>query len=207
MTNLKSRNVAKLCLLLFLGLFLWTGCEQEVRPSDLVKYVRDPGNGLRKIERIGDLEFDLQYKPLSFVIANEFRSNAIDKRAYRKREGELAGLEYYNLKIKVKGSTENITTYQVSNQDDQQNRLYYLSYELNQDLKMVQGKDTLSPVLFHFERTYDVSNHRTFVLAFPHSQSREDRTLILNSKEIGTGPIEISIEENAINNTPKIKFL
>ena len=42
---------------------------------------------------------------------------------------------------------------------------------------------------------------------FPKSEEKGDRTLIVNSQEIGTGPIKIKIKEHAINNTPSIKLL
>ena len=201
---MKAYNLLFLSLL-FLACF--SSCEQEMLPGELVRYVTAPENGLRQIKNVGAFELDLQYKPMAYVIANEFRSNELEESKYAKRQKELEGLEYYNLKIKVNKEGENITTFQVHNQDQQQNRLYYLSYELKNDLRMVQGRDTVAPALYHFERTYDVSSHRTFVLAFPKSEEKGDRTLIVNSQEIGTGPIKIKIKEHAINNTPSIKLL
>ncbi len=200
-------KACNLLLLSFFILFMLSSCEQEVLPADLVRYVNAPKNGLRQIKKVGPLELDLQYKPLAYVIANEFRSNELPQTTFEKRQKELEGLEYYNLKIGVNSPQKNITTFRVNNQDEQQNRLYYLSYEMKNDLKMVQGRDTIAPVLYHFERTYDVSNHRTFVLAFPKSNEKGDRTLIMNSPEIGTGPIKIKIKASAINNTPNIKLL
>lgn len=190
-----------MCCLIFLS-----ACQTELMPADLVRHIVDVEHGLRKIKQVKDLEVDVQFKPVDFMIAQEFRSNHINEEDYKKRMKALEPLQYYNLKIGVTDGKSNITNYQVADEQALQDRLYYLSFRIKEDIGLIQGKDTLLPVLCHFERNYGLSQQRTFVLAFPKGEVEADRTFILDSKELNTGPIKMKFNEKDINNTPCIKL-
>ena len=198
-------------LLIGVLMFCWS-CQQSVDPIDLVHYVKATKNGLAKAKEIGDIRVNLLYKPLDFVIANEFRSNQIKQDDYDSRKEELKGLQYYNLQVSVPNHPKlNITNYRVANAEEQQQRLYYLSFYMKNDIRLIQGQDTLAPVLYHFERSYDMAGHRTFVLAFIENQSEDktpiDRTLVIDSPIMGTGPIKLKIKEEDLKNIPTLKLI
>ena len=193
-----------------LAVLVLVSCDQQVLPVDLVRYVNHPDHGLTKRKTLGPLKVELQYKPHSYVIANELRSNQIGQQVYRQRLKELDGLQYYNLKISVpKLPGQDITTYRVNDPGEEQQRLYYLSFQMKENIRLIQGQDTLAPVLYHFERSFDLSPHRTFVMAFeePLSKSPEDRTFILDSPVLGTGPLKLKITAKDLDNIPDIKLL
>ena len=104
---------------------------------------------------------------------------------------------------------QDITTYRVNDPGEEQQRLYYLSFQMKENIRLIQGQDTLAPVLYHFERSFDLSPHRTFVMAFeePLSKSPEDRTFILDSPVLGTGPLKLKITAKDLDNIPDIKLL
>ncbi len=195
-------------LLSVVALFL-QGCQKEVRPVDYVKFVRSADNGLHKQKAIGPLLLDVQYRPVDYVIANEFRKNDIDPTAYQDRKAALDGLQYYNLKIGFTGNTQmDITKYNIQNEAQQQERLYYLSFHMKHDIRMIQGQDTLAPVLYHFERSFDLSNHRTFVVAFeePDQEHNNDKTLLLDTPILATGPLKIKFKKDHIQKIPNLKI-
>lgn len=186
--------------------FLFQGSSHT--PLEYVKWVSDSKNGLKKIESRGPVTIDLQYKPIPFVIANEFRKTKIEERAYTERFLELEGAQYYTLKLKVDPTiAPDITKYNVSSIPEHQQRLYYLAYQLQNDIKLVDGNDTLSTQLFHFERSYDITPHRTFVLAFndKNKNKKADKTFILDSKPLGIETLEIKFTEEELNNLPTLK--
>jgi len=198
-------------------IFLWLGwvvlllpsCQREARPVDYVKFVRSTDNGLHKQKAIGSLLLDVQYRPVDYVIANEFRKNDIDPTAYQDRKEELDGLQYYNLKIGFTGNNQmDITKYNIQNEAQQQERLYYLSFHMKHDIRMIQGQDTLAPVLYHFERSFDLSNHRTFVVAFeePDQDHTNDKTLLLDTPILATGPLKIKFKKDHIQKIPNLKI-
>lgn len=191
------------------GFLLFSACKNEVLPSELVGYVANPENGLHKIKTVGDLKVDLQYKPLAYMISNELRKNDIPQSAFQQRASELDGLQYYNLKLSVDQPGKDITNYEVYDDAAQQNRLYYLSFGMKQDISLVQGQDTLKPVLYHFERSFNLTKHRTFVVAFKEHdlEHQLDKTFVLESPELGTGPIKLKIQKDDLQNTPSLKLL
>lgn len=184
-------------------------CDTIMRPSELAKFVQDPKNGLHKVKTVGPITVDLQYKPISFVVVNEFRKNEISKAEYQDRHRSLQSLQQFNLKLSINKSGQDITTFGLSNASDQQGRLYYLSFGMKDDIRLIDGQDTLAPVLYHFERSYDLAGHRTFVLAFEAKEESQhkDKTLVFDSRVLETGPIKITIEEKDIKKIPKLKLL
>lgn len=178
-------------------------------PSDYIRWVIDTDNRIRKIKTVGDITIDLQYKPIPFVIANELRQNKIQKKVFDKRKEELSGAQYFTLKLKVDPTkATDITKYNVDNIARHQERLYYLSYQMQNDIQLVEGNDTLSTQLYHFERSYDIAPHRTFVLAFNANEINKgkDKTFILDSEQFGTGPIKIKFAAKDLTNLPTLKL-
>lgn len=199
-------KIITLALILAIG---FSSCQQSVTPSELVSYVRKGKNGLHKTKTIGSLSLDLQYRPVDYVIANEFRSNTIDSEAYQQRKNELGDLQYYNLKLGFTGNEEmDITKYNVTTDQELQERLYYLSFHLKNDIRLIQGTDTLAPVLYHFERSFDLSNHRTFVLAFEETDKTydNDKTFYMDTPILETGPLKIKIDKKSIKNVPNLNI-
>ena len=197
--------------LLFFGIIAILGiaCQSTVPPSELVSYVKNPENGLNKNKKMGPLNMELQYKPIPFVISNELRRNTISSDEYQTRFDDLKGLQYYNLKLSISQKGMDVTNFNVADMGAQQERLQYLAFGMQHDIRLVQGSDTLRPVLYHFERSFNLTPHRTFVLAFEETESiaDNDKVFILDSPIFNTGPMKLSIRKEAIQNIPNIKLL
>lgn len=177
-------------------------------PSDYIAWVNDSDNGLLKEKSISPLEVELLYKPLPYIIANEERSNSIDKIVYNNRLKELEGLQYYTLKLGITGQKQNVSNYEVTDDAQQQERLNYLSFAMQKDIKLIEGKDTLNCALYHFERSYDITPYRTFVLAFERKESKieKDKTLILDLAYFKTGPIKLNFKAADLVSVPNLKL-
>lgn len=194
-----------------LALLVFTGCKSDMLPADLVQWVRNSENGLRKTKEVGDLKVEVLYKPYAYQLANNFRSNDINADQYFEKLKKLEGLQYFDMKLSVKGDkATDITRYRVANETELQERLYYLSFPMKDDITLVEGTDTLSCALFHFERSYDLADHRTFVLAFESNNNEkvpEDKTFIFDSPYFGTGPLKFRFQKKDIERIPQIKLL
>lgn len=204
---MKALNTFLLLGGLLLGLY---GCQPSALPSDYVRYVSNPDNGLKRSKRVGQLQVDLQYKPIPYLIANELRRNDIQRSQFQERQQELSGSQYYNLQLSVPGDPQrNIISYGLRSEAELQERLYYLSFGMQHDIRLIDGADTLRPMLYHFERSYDLAPHRTFVLAFEQAPENkdQDKTLILDSPVLATGPLKLKIESKAIQNLPPLKLI
>ena len=190
-----------------IGLMIMSCNRPSLSPSDYVKYVSDEANGLVKTKNIGEVNIKVQYKPVSYIIANEMRTNDISKADFEKRKKELEAMQYYNLTLDI-ADARNILNYNVSNQSHQQERIHYLSFGMQQDIRLMENGKELPCVLYHFERTYDISKERTFLIAFNQDESTKDatKTFILDSSVLGIGTIKIQFDGKNIQQLPKMKL-
>ncbi|BDS15411.1 hypothetical protein [Aureispira anguillae] len=195
-------------IILIITIGLLSSCGNETLiPSDYVAWVNNPENGLLRKKTIHPLEVELLYKPIAYVIANEMRTNDIAEADYKQREKELAGMQYYTLKLSTAGGKD-ITTYQVNDNAQQQERLSYLSFAMQKDIKLIEGTDTLPCKLYHFERSYDLAAHRTFVLGFEQKEATKtaNKTLVLDLPYFQTGPIKLNYKTSALEAIPNLKL-
>ena len=85
--------IKKRYAVLFLGVvaFYIIACKEfpQLLPSDYVRWVKNPENGLVQSKVIKELEFTAHYKPLDFVVAQEERTNTLPKKVLEKRREEL----------------------------------------------------------------------------------------------------------------------
>ncbi|MEO1438568.1 MAG: hypothetical protein AAFV80_23715 [Bacteroidota bacterium] len=181
-----------------------------MKPKELSLWVKDEDNGLRKTKVIEDIVFDVQYKPKDFQVANYYKKAELSKTEYEAVHEKYEDLHFFDLKISVNDPLQkDITRYQVANNEEWQERLYYLSFPMQHDIKLVEGRDTIPCALYHFERSYDVADHRTFVLAFAKQENQSDhlpKTLIIDSPVFRTGPVKLKFSESALKNLPGLKL-
>jgi hypothetical protein len=94
--------------------------------------------------------------------------------------------------------------------DEFTSRLAYFTGIMQQDIFLVEGKDTLPCLLYHFERTYGVDPRSTFLLGFPLAQVKNeamvDKTLFFDDRGLGSGPVMISISNENLNTLPSLKL-
>ena len=192
-----------------LSCFCFLGCQKTISPKELTQFLKNPSNGLRKTKTIGVLQLELIYQPASLTILNEHHGQSMDSENFNKQLKELEEQESFLFRLKIDdGHNKSIANYNVRNESERQQRLYYLSYQMKKDIYLVMGKDTLPPMLYHFEGTFDLAPHRAFMVAFEKPKNNEalDRIFVLDSPMFGTGPIKLKIKHSDIENTPNVEF-
>ncbi|HVD97456.1 MAG TPA: hypothetical protein VNB90_04570 [Cytophagaceae bacterium] len=191
-----------LILLLFVAL---ASCNSPKSPVELQKWVEENDHGLNKKKSIGEYQLEFQYKPLSYVLCKEAQPGWNAKN-YKAREDELKGLEYYDVLLSVDGAKD-IVSYQNESKDQQfYDKQYYLSFGFQNDIWLETDSVRVPCVLYHFERTYDLSNKRKIVLAFqlPENQKQKDRVLVINGERLGFGIVRTIFENNDIQSVPEL---
>jgi len=196
-----------LFLSLVIFLFFFTACTKYFSPSEYVNWVKDEKNGLNKVKQIKEVKIEIQHKPIPFIIANEQRKNDIDIDEYNNRKAELEGLIYFDLRLSINLPNYDITNYNILSEKEQKDRLYYLSYHMKNDIFLIEGMDTLPCRLYHFERSYDIAKHRTFILAFDNTNHKDlDKTVVLDTPLFNTGPIKLKFKKEDLINLPLINL-
>ena len=197
--------------LIWMSCCLWclVACGQKtLLPSEYIQWVTNPEHGLVQSKNIHPLKVELLYKPIDYIIANEQRTNAIPPDLHQERQAALEGMQYYTLKLGIEGGQQDVTNYGVTDLAEQQERLAYLSFALQRDIKLIEAGDTLPCQLFHFERSYDLTPYRTFVLAFEQREASRaaEKTVVVELPYFKTGPIKLNYQESDLASIPSLKL-
>lgn len=205
-------------ILISSGLFLilsfaqnCNGSRVSLEPVDYVNWVEHTDNGLAVKKQLDNYAFELQYKPLNYIVLKDNSEQIFSEKEMKQRINEIDGMQYFTFRISdEKGGDllrNNITAV-----DQFSKRLAYFSNTMQKDVKLIENSDTLSCLLFHFERTYGVDPRSTFILGFPLSNKNEgtfsssDKIFLFDDNELGAGPVYMTISADKINQVPLLKL-
>lgn len=180
--------------------------KKSLAPVEFVKWVKDEYHGLKKEKSVGDIIFSAQYKPVEYVICMEEKSMRIADSVVKKKKLELGDMQYIDFKIAINSGQGELLKYELSSASQYEERVNYFSFKMQDDIKLLNGSDTISCALFHFERAYDVAPYSTFVLGFP---LRKDKTknlvLVYHDNIFKKGIIKLEFKNSNIKAIPKLK--
>lgn len=178
-------------LLCFSFTVFFTSCHSPLSGDDYVKWVRDYDNGLHAKKQEAGYEFDLQYQPPQYIM--------LQRAGVAPGQGSGTTLQHYVLSISPSGSAADLVSYGVASHNERQQKLYYFSYEFQQDISLEENGKKLPCALFHYQRSNGITNISTFVLAFETSgiESKE-ATLVISSGHFSALPVRIRISKDNI---------
>ena len=198
-------------LFMMISLFaiaLLQGCRerQSLHPAEYVEWIENPGNGLRTTKQVDELLFTLQYKPHDYLALKASKKINPTAEEMRKYKNEISDLQYFTLQLGNADSTADGLTTGMNDDSEFYGRIQYFTSAIQNDFKLVDGKDTLPCVLHHFERTYGLTPYTSFVLGFRNSQKNEvtDKIFIYEDKILQTGTIKISIDAASLERIPQL---
>lgn len=198
-----------LILFLFLGFALLQGCRPDgLSAEDYMKYVDDPSNGLIREKEVGDFIIGLQYRPAEYETIMQTGLNNLTQSAFDENLKEEKKLQFFVLRIGSADKKTDVLAQGITDQQEYYKRIEYLNAGIDKDIYLVDGTDTLSCVLHHFERTFHLAHFNTIMLAFenPHPDHIEDKTLVFDDKVFGIGRMKLTIDKKNIKNIPAIEL-
>ena len=183
---------------LFLAVLFCCSCHEQdlpgansnsltLEPKEYVQWIRELTNGLKKEKTIDDLIFTVQFKPPEYIVCMEERQPQLPGDLVKRKTAELSDMQYYDFTITLKKGQGELLKYDLTSSGQYTQRVNYFAFGLQKDIQLLDGNDTLSCSLFHFERAYDVTPSGTFLLGFPvnKNSSGQDKTLIVDDKTFG----------------------
>lgn len=185
--------------------FLSSCSHQEMRPSELIEWVENEENGLRQSKNFEHFGFEVIYKPTDYVIAMEGRTDNLSESKYQKLKTEIGDLQYVDIKIKTIGGEGNALSGNMETEEDYYSRLDYFVMYANQDISLIQGADTLAPMLYHFERNYGLAPYNTLLLGFDKNNNSDSKTILIDDQIMGIGRIKFDFDNSDIKATPQLK--
>jgi hypothetical protein len=192
-------------------LLLNSSCSQseELAPLEFVKWIENPSNGLIVEKEKEDLIFKLQYKPIEYVVAVQERKRQLSKKVFEKAKSQMEGLQYFTFRISPADVNKPLLDKSRLTSEDYDRRINYFSFEMQHDLVLFDGQDSLRCLLFHYERAYNLNAENTFLLGFdlPNNQiPTGSKKLIFHDPILGTGQIELNIDQEDLARIPKLNL-
>lgn len=184
----------------------------ELTPDAYVSWINDQQiNSLTRHKKIGEVNFQLKYLPVAYMVSNELRKKDVTQAELDSLIPQYSGMEYYELKISIDDFYEETAKYGVTDMAMYQQRIVYMSFAMQNDLSVVVNDSKEVPCqLFHFERTYGVAPYATFLFGFSKEQMGEgvtERTVVLNDNLFNKGLIKFHWHTAEIENVPKIQVI
>lgn len=174
-------------------------------PQKYIKWVEDKGNGLIEKKQIDNFMFTLQYIPKDYMMLKE--DPALSDSKLHEKSKELGDLQYFTFTISSVDEKDVMESGIVS-QEEYQKRIEYFSFQMQNDLKLIDGNDTLECVLFNFERTFGIQPQCRFNLAFESvRKSGEYKTMVFNDQVLGLGTVKLSLLTKNLENIPHLKII
>ena len=180
--------------------------KKHLAPSDYIRWVTDPANGLVKTKELSAFRFELRYLPSELTILNGISSVELTKEKVDAALAERGNVHEFQLRLASVEGTEFLRT-GISEMTQYHQRLEYYTGHVQNDLKLVVGFDTLDCSLSHFERTYGVAPYNTLILAFEQeSKTNDGLSLIYNDRVLGLGTVKFAIDQRDLEKIPELKL-
>ncbi|MGB0176197.1 MAG: hypothetical protein ACPF9D_03465 [Owenweeksia sp.] len=196
----------KKILTFILSMPILVACTKTLAVSDYVAWCSNPDSGLISKKESGPFRFEMEYRPQELVALQNVNGNIADEVAFKEELEALSGFQFFNFKIAGEGNADFLRT-GIGDQNEYYQRIAYFSSFAQSDFSLVDGKDTLSCSMYHFERNYGISPYQTILLGFENNKaSSGDKTLIYEDQILGIPSIQMEISAKAIKQIPNLKL-
>src|SRR3954471_7951859 len=208
--NIKSiKTIYLFCLTIVLFIAYGCGQNDKLLPKEYEAWVENPKNGLCVERKMNPLSFSIQYKPLEYIVIKEEKSNSIMQSKINSRSNVLKKMQYFGLRIKTAEGGDILAVNSPAEQEYLQ-RQNYLMNDFQNDIQLVDGKDTLACALFQAVGNYGLAPYIDFMMGFETKDSipkhiLNDKEVIVDDRVFGNGILKFIIKKEDINNTPEIK--
>ncbi len=198
-------KIRYIILVLVLGLFACS--RQTLGPEAYIHWVNKASNGLISTKTIGAFKFSVLFKPAPYVALEQCKDYGFHPDSVKNALSQTKGLEFYTFRVESDKGNE-LSGINANNQSEYSKRLQYFTSDLQNDIYLISGNDTLKNLLFHYERSYGVSPQNNFILIFKSENTEKtgSRKLVYEDKILGTGTVNLVIDANNINTIPELKL-
>jgi len=183
-----------------------------VAPATYMKYVESKKNGLLIEDQINGYSLTLQFKPTDYVSLIELKNidegNRISEVEFDSLKKIFGSAVYFTLTIQNLNGGEDLIKSLTKDSSEAQHIFNYLNFEMQNDLHLVYGDDTLKCLLFHYEHNYGLSPYNKFLIGFEKKYTAidHDLTIIYDDRILNGGRHRFCIEKEKIVAIPLIKI-
>lgn len=196
-------------LSIFSSLILLIACNPAHVDSaeELVSYIQDPENGLVQEAVRGEMSFQLTYQPKDVFIQKTlhgmgggFTPEDVDSLRRSLEEYDYFVFRLSNLHQEVLNSYVNTPRFEEV--------INYISFGIGEDIRLIQGQDTIPVFDFIHTRTYGMAEHTSLLLVFKSKlqAAEEDCIVQFDGHFFKTGMQTFPFQYSAITRIPTLDF-
>ncbi|MEO0473299.1 MAG: hypothetical protein AAF206_27045 [Bacteroidota bacterium] len=187
---------------------LLTACRsREMNPAEYTSWAQGESSLLHQQKEMGPYQFDLVWQPMQLQLAQAMMDGHIPNEELSDIQAEGARSSHFQMRITPDDQGEPLLQFMAHDDQSYQNAYAYLAYDLQKDLKLVQGADTLRPSLYHFEQGHDLTPHGTLVFAFDLPEDKlSGYKLHYDDKILGIGPLRFGLAQLDQSQLPTLKL-
>lgn len=173
--------------------------------AEFINWVENPENGLVVEKKMNDLIFSVQYKPLAYEVLLQ-EKQVLSETDLKLEMDSISDMQYFTFRIAAANGSD-VQKYRSNGEQDYYARLEYFALQMQNDIVLVEGADTLPCLLYHYERTYGIDPRATFVMGFSDKKkSAYNKTLMFNDRAFGSGPVLLTIESSNLQMIPQLNL-
>ncbi|MCZ8072425.1 MAG: hypothetical protein O9311_18935 [Cytophagales bacterium] len=203
--------MSPLARLVFIGALatVLISCRSKTVPSEkeLVAYVNDEGNGLKKKIKAGDTDVTVTYRPTDLLVAQELRSSErADTIKVNNLRKKYRGYYYFVLGL---SKNDKEALHQTDGFGQYSELVQTLSFRMGDYVTLTTAaSDTIPVGDFILDRTYGLSSSTNILFAFNRQKAigKEWVQFNLNELGMGLGNLRLRFRSRDIVNVPSINF-
>lgn len=174
--------------------------------EQFVKWVADKENKLVRDKIISDINYQLAYLPCEYMAYTELKNENFTEEKFEEVKRNYEGMTYFKFRMEVNNGSGEVLKYNLSSGQQYNERINYMSFKMQKDIFLVQGRDTLLPGLFHYERIFELAPYATVMMAFDNEKFNpaDEFTIVYNDHLFNKGYIKFNYKPKQLIDLPKI---
>lgn len=171
-----------ICLVIALTSFI--SHPRKLEPVAFMQWVLSPSSGLQGRVTQGSYDYIASYLPTEFVALQQLKGQQVDRKKFSAKYQELKGTEHYTFLINLNNGKKNaVKSLSTDSEIPVDQLVHFMAYDLQHEIRLVNGSDTLQCKFLHFEETFEITSYARFMVMFEHdggSRSSGDRHLLVS---------------------------
>jgi len=161
-------------------------------------------------KKFKDVRFSFRYRPIEEIILDDCGGRGLNDSLYAQLYNRHKDLQYYTLTLTSDRENDVLEHYNGESETAYFQMLDYLENGIQDNIYLVEGKDTLPCILSHYERNFGLSSQNNVSLAFkstgPDKLASVDKVLVYDDQLFNTGIMQFRISKESLNNLPGLAY-
>jgi hypothetical protein len=189
----------------FFVILSFISCNERAQSvHEVIDYCNEPTNGLRADYAIGEYRFEVIYRPVEIIVAQEIKSLSLTGQQIDSVRQLFDGIDYFLLRMQKKGTEVETSFARDPIRFGEVNT--YLATKVGRDIKLVHAGDTILAKATIHTRTFGSSQSTDLLIAFESSliSKSGEFEVLFDDKIFGTGLHMFDFEINNIKSIPSL---